>query len=181
MRILFALPIAVLFGCAHQSEMQPAAQAAPPPSEPQAAAPASSQPMAAAQPAKPMPQPVAGADPASNRATCGLVRVHFATDSSNIPSNDKALLSSEANCLRQNKELRINVEGNADERGPHAYNENLGERRAQAVSTFLEGQGVSSAQIKLISFGENNPRCTQSDEECWSKNRRTAIRPTCRM
>jgi peptidoglycan-associated lipoprotein len=192
MRILFALPVAALFGCAHQSStesqaaMQPSAQSQAEPvasAQPTAAEPAQAQPAAEpAAPAQPSkPQPVTGAEPSSSPSTCGLVRVQFATDSSELRDDDKALLSATAECLKQNKQLRVNVEGNADERGPEEHNKQLGVDRAQAVSQYLEGQGVSSKQVKLISFGEDNPLCTQSNPDCWAKNRRTAIRPTCRM
>jgi peptidoglycan-associated lipoprotein len=227
MRVLFALPVAMLFGCAHQTsaenEMasqpsaQPAQQAAAEPAaqpekqaaaepaaqpekqaaaepaaqpekqaaaEPSSAAmqPEAGQPTAgAAVPAKAKPEPVAGAEPSSSVNTCGLVRVNFDFDSAKLRDDDKALLSATAQCLKDNKQLRVNVEGNTDDRGHQDYNKQLGVDRAQAVSQYLEGQGVSAKQIKLISFGEDNPLCTQADADCWAKNRRTAIRPTCRM
>jgi peptidoglycan-associated lipoprotein len=131
--------------------------------------------------AQPKPEPVAGADPTSSPGTCGLVRVKFETSSAEIRDQFKPLLKATADCLKTNQKLTINIEGNTDERGTQEYNKALGERRAQAVSQFLQSEGVSQAQIKLINFGEDNPRCLQSDAACWAKNRRTAIRPTCRM
>jgi peptidoglycan-associated lipoprotein len=110
-----------------------------------------------------------------------MINVRFETDSAILRDEDKALLSSTAACLKTSQQLRVNVEGNADERGSAKYNKELGERRAQAVSDYLASQGVATEQVRQISFGKDNPLCTQSDEECWSKNRRTAIRPTCRM
>jgi peptidoglycan-associated lipoprotein len=205
MRMLFALPVAVLFGCAHQSgseykasSAQPAAQTAEAQAQEKtaeaAAAPAAAQPAvepaateAAAAPAaaqassQAMPQPVAGADPSSSANTCGLVRVKFETDKWDLKDSDKALLTATADCLKTNHQLRVNIEGNADERGTQEHNKMLSEERSKVVSEFLKTQGVSAEQIQQLSFGEDNPRCTQSSAACWAKNRRTAIRPTCKM
>jgi peptidoglycan-associated lipoprotein len=188
--MLFALPVAVLFGgCAHetsaenQAAMQPAAQAqTAEATAAQAAAQPAAQPAAVApETAQAAPQPVAGADPSSSPNTCGLVRVKFDTDKWELHDADKALLTSTAECLKGNQQLRVNIEGNADERGPSEHNKMLSEERSKVVSEFLLGQGVSADQIKQLSFGEDNPRCTEQSDACWAKNRRTAIRPTCKM
>jgi peptidoglycan-associated lipoprotein len=193
MRLLFALTMAALLGCAHQTSAenqaptQPTAQAETTPAPQPMATEATAQ-QQTMQPAVESastetgkPQPIAGADPSSSPNTCGLVRVHFETDKADLDDDDKALLTSTADCLKSHQQLRVNIEGNADERGPTEHNKQLSEQRSKVVSEFLSAQGVSSDQIKLLSFGENNPRCTESDAACWAKNRRTAIRPTCHM
>jgi peptidoglycan-associated lipoprotein len=124
---------------------------------------------------------VAAAEPSSSAGTCGLVRVHFEFDKADLSDNDKTILKSTAGCLKKDERLRVSIEGNADERGTHEYNDQLGEQRARAVSQYLEQQGVSAGQVSTISHGKDNPLCRQSDEECWARNRRTAIRPTCHM
>jgi peptidoglycan-associated lipoprotein len=185
MRFLFALPFAVLFGCAHETSATDQAAAAHPvaQAQPMTSSQSESASIAAAPaPATAKPTPVAGASPQSNPATCGLVHVRFDTDSATLRDDDKALLGATADCLRQNQALRISVEGNADERGPSEHNTQLGHERAQAVAQYLESQGVSSAQLQQqVSFGDQNPVCTESNEDCWQKNRRTAVRPTCHM
>jgi peptidoglycan-associated lipoprotein len=124
---------------------------------------------------------VAAAEPSSSAGTCGLVRVHFELNSADLSDEDKTILKSTAECLKNEDRLRVSVEGNADERGTQDYNHQLGEERARAVSQYLEQQGVSVGQVSTISHGKDNPLCVQSDEECWARNRRTAIRPTCHM
>jgi peptidoglycan-associated lipoprotein len=94
---------------------------------------------------------------------------------------EKGKLKTAAICLKDNQRLRVMVEGNADERGTEAYNYELGERRAQAVSSFLESEGVSGDQLRTISFGKNRPRCTGHDEACWKHNRVAAVAPACRL
>jgi outer membrane protein OmpA-like peptidoglycan-associated protein len=113
--------------------------------------------------------------------TCGLARVHFELDSAELSTADQALLGDMANCLKQNKRLRVSLEGRADARGPEAYNLQLGESRAEAVYQYLRNQGVSPEQLRTVSFGDLKPLCKAQDEQCWSRNRSTAVRPTCRM
>ena len=51
----------------------------------------------------------------------------------------------------------------------------LGERRGNAVSAAIHGSGAASGQMTVISYGEERPVCTESNEECWGKNRRVEI------
>jgi peptidoglycan-associated lipoprotein len=89
--------------------------------------------------------------------------------------------SSELNAVRNNAALftdtdaaglSIKVEGNCDEWGTDEYNLALGLKRAKAVKDELIANGVPESRISIISNGENNPACTSSSKECWSKNRR---------
>jgi peptidoglycan-associated lipoprotein len=72
-------------------------------------------------------------------------------------------------------ESRMTLEGNADERGSRQYNLGLGERRGNAVMGAVHGSGGPSAQMTVVSYGEERPVCTESNEDCWSKNRRVQI------
>jgi peptidoglycan-associated lipoprotein len=69
----------------------------------------------------------------------------------------------------------MNLEGNADERGSREYNLGLGERRGNAVSSALQAQGGSGSQVSVVSYGEERPVCTDSNEDCWARNRRVEI------
>lgn len=83
-------------------------------------------------------------------------------------------------CLRREQGLRVVIEGNADERGTVEYNIALGQRRADAVRQYLEELGVSPAQVRTVSYGEERPMCTEHSEDCWAKNRRAALVPPSR-
>ena len=71
---------------------------------------------------------------------------------------------------------RVVLEGHADERGTREYNMALGERRAKAVQRYLVLQGVSPAQLELVSYGEERPVAMGSSEESWAQNRRVELR-----
>jgi peptidoglycan-associated lipoprotein len=77
--------------------------------------------------------------------------------------------------LSANPGARISLEGHADERGTREYNLGLGERRGNAVRDMLLANGGRSEQVAVVSYGEERPICTDSDESCWGKNRRAEI------
>jgi peptidoglycan-associated lipoprotein len=45
------------------------------------------------------------------------------------------------------------------------------------VAKYLEALGASPQQLSTVSYGKDNPECSEHDEECWAKNRRAAVRP----
>jgi peptidoglycan-associated lipoprotein len=81
-----------------------------------------------------------------------------------------------ARCLKADHALHVSIEGNADERGTEEYNMALGDRRATTVKGYLESLGASASQLKTVSYGKENPLCTEHDEECWAKNRRAEMK-----
>ena len=79
---------------------------------------------------------------------------------------------SKADFLRENPDIYITIEGHCDERGTNEYNLALGDRRAESAKSFLVDMGIEAYRISTVSYGEERPLCNESDEECWSKNRR---------
>jgi peptidoglycan-associated lipoprotein len=66
----------------------------------------------------------------------------------------------------------VTIEGHCDERGTREYNLALGERRANSVANYLTALGIDKSRISTISYGKERPICTDSNEACWSQNRR---------
>ncbi len=77
--------------------------------------------------------------------------------------------------LAQNAEGRVRLEGHTDERGTREYNIALGEGRSKSIARMLQLQGVSSAQIRTVSYGEELPVDEAHNNEAWTKNRRVQI------
>lgn len=109
-------------------------------------------------------------------AECGVARVHFDFDRSELHLSDLPTLDRAARCLRVSGSPVL-VTGDADERGSVRYNLALGTRRAEAVRSRLTMDGVPSSQIAIATYGKELPVCTEHDEACWSQNRRASIEP----
>ena len=101
--------------------------------------------------------------------------VYFDFDKDEVRSEFQAIMGCHAKYLRDRPSSRISLEGHADERGSREYNLGLGERRGNAVNSALQAAGGSASQLTVVSYGEERPVCTQSDESCWSQNRRVEI------
>jgi peptidoglycan-associated lipoprotein len=106
--------------------------------------------------------------------------VYFDLDQDALKPEFQAIVGCHSKYLRDRPSARINLEGNADERGSRDYNVGLGERRGLAVSSAVQAQGGSSGQLSVISYGEERPVCTESGEDCWARNRRVEIVYTAR-
>lgn len=109
-------------------------------------------------------------------AVAGLATVfYFEFDSAVLLPEARAALIGHAEYLRSSSKS-VRLEGHADERGTREYNMALGERRAKAVQRYLVLQGVSPAQLELVSYGEERPVATGNDEQSWAQNRRVELR-----
>jgi len=99
-------------------------------------------------------------------------RVLFDTDSSDIDSQARPILDSQAAWLAKYPNVRITIEGHCDERGTREYNLALGERRANSAKNYLASAGVDASRITTISYGKERPEALGSDESAWAQNRR---------
>ena len=101
--------------------------------------------------------------------------VYFDFDQDTLRPEFQAIVGCHAKYLRDRPSARMTLEGHADERGSREYNLGLGERRGNAVSSAIQANGGSGSQITVTSYGEERPVCTDSNEDCWAKNRRVEI------
>ena len=101
--------------------------------------------------------------------------VYFAYDSDALAPAEQELVAAHAKFLVANPRLRMRLEGHTDERGSREYNIGLGERRAQAVRRALALRGVADASLATVSYGEEQPAVTGSDEAALERNRRVEL------
>lgn len=101
--------------------------------------------------------------------------MYFDFDQFVIREADRSLVEAHARYLADHPDARVTVQGNADERGSREYNLSLGQRRADAVKRAMTLLGARETQTETVSFGREKPVCTQSDEACWSRNRRADV------
>jgi len=98
--------------------------------------------------------------------------VYFDYDSFEIKSEYKELVAAHAKFLTNNRQFKMLIQGNTDERGSREYNVALGQKRSDAVKKALTLLGVREEQVESVSLGEEKPSCVEQSEACWAKNRR---------
>jgi peptidoglycan-associated lipoprotein len=97
---------------------------------------------------------------------------YFDLDKADIRSDARAAMAKTADFLRNYPQVKVVVEGHCDERGSTEYNLALGDRRAAAVKQYLVSLGIGADRMSTVSYGKEKPFCTESNEDCWQRNRR---------
>ena len=99
----------------------------------------------------------------------------FDYNSAAMRMDARAATTHAADFLNQHPEMRVRVEGFADERGSVEYNLMLGQQRAEAARNALIAAGVDPSRVEIVSFGKADPVCTEVGESCYQQNRRAAF------
>ena len=99
-------------------------------------------------------------------------RVYFDFDSTTLANDARAALDDNVVIMQSNTDIRIEIQGHADERGSTDYNMALGQKRAEAVTRYMQSKGIASSRIKVVSYGEERPLDGSNGERAWTKNRR---------
>ena len=97
--------------------------------------------------------------------------LYFAYDDTEIDEVETRTIIQHANFMQENPSVNLRLEGHADERGTREYNLALGENRALSVKEVLGLYNLDD-RIIVVSYGEESPILTGSNEEAWEKNRR---------
>lgn len=101
--------------------------------------------------------------------------VYFDFDSFTIKDEFRGVVEAHAKYLVANKTRKVVIQGNTDDRGSREYNLALGQKRSEAVRRALASLGVADAQIEAVSFGEEKPKSTSSDDAAFAENRRADL------
>ena len=102
-------------------------------------------------------------------------RVHFDFDKSTIRPADARILDRDVKWLKANSDVKVAIDGGADQRGSMAYNQKLSERRARAVRDYLVARGIAADRIVEVGYGEKVLACRGAGAACWQKNRRADL------
>ncbi|WP_028022536.1 sortase-associated OmpA-like protein PdsO [Enterovibrio calviensis] len=102
--------------------------------------------------------------------------IQFRTNSSEIEPHFQRQLDEVAELMRQQPEVRWDLEGHADVRGNQEYNLQLSQQRAQAVYEYLVEQGVATEQLIQTAYGNQLAIETEGDREGYFFDRRVSLR-----
>jgi len=101
--------------------------------------------------------------------------VTFATDSAQISPAFQGTLDQVATTITEYQDTRVQVAGHTDSTGSESYNQQLSQRRAQAVADYLASRGVATTRITTIGHGETQPVASNETAEGRQQNRRVEI------
>ena len=101
--------------------------------------------------------------------------VYFDTNKSTVRGTSAATLDKLAGIFNEYPKSVILVEGHTDSAGPEDYNLNLSKQRAESVTTYLIGKGISSGRFTTKWYGESQPKATNETSEGKAKNRRVEL------
>jgi peptidoglycan-associated lipoprotein len=157
----------------------PAAAPAPAPQPTRAAAPARTQPATRQVAQSPSRYPDATTRARIDELIGRIQDAYFDYNKHTLRPDAVSTLNSDSKelavIMQQYPDYKLKIEGFCDERGSAEYNIALGDARAKAAKDYLVSVGVSSRQLDTVSYGKENPICTEHDEACWQRNRRIHI------
>ena len=107
-----------------------------------------------------------------NRRAIAAEEVLFGLDSYQLGRRSDRQLKEVAAFMKENSGVTLRVEGHTCARGANAHNQQLSQRRAEAVADYLTRQGVDSSRIRSVGYGETKPLVNNATEANRKLNRR---------
>lgn len=115
-------------------------------------------------------------DPAREGASAVLNNIFFDLNKFDLKEKSVTELNKVVRFLTDNPTLHIEIGGHTDNQGTAAYNLQLSQKRAQAVSTYLIAHGIEPARLKQKGYGAQKPLVPNDSEENRQINRRIEFR-----
>jgi OOP family OmpA-OmpF porin len=101
--------------------------------------------------------------------------VTFGLDSAEINARFRSELDGVATVMKNNRDLRVRIEGHTCSQGTEPHNDKLAQRRARAVGNFLIAAGVDASRIETQGWGQRKPAYPNDTDAQRSANRRAEI------
>ena len=107
--------------------------------------------------------------------------VHFASDvlfevgSWTLTGESRSTLDQAASVFLDFPKTAIIAQGHTDATGSDSFNQDLSERRAGAVRSYLITSGVDNSRIVALGYGESQPVSSNNTDDGRKKNRRVDL------
>lgn len=105
-----------------------------------------------------------------------LDNLHFETGKWTITSSSYAELDELVRYLSLKKNISIEIGGHTDSDGDEASNQQLSQKRADAVKAYLVKKGIAAGRISAVGYGELKPVASNATAEGKALNRRTEVK-----
>ena len=103
--------------------------------------------------------------------------VEFEFDRADLTGASTVVLDVAVEELAGCPNIPIRIEGHTDSVGSDAYNQGLGQRRADTVKGYFVSKGMRSGRLSTRSFGESKPVTTNDTDDGRRVNRRVELHP----
>jgi outer membrane protein OmpA-like peptidoglycan-associated protein len=101
--------------------------------------------------------------------------INFDSDSDHIKDESKPTLDKIVAMLKAKPDWKLTIEGHTDSTSTAAHNQDLSERRAAAVKTYLVAAGIDGARLSSAGFGATRPVAANDTALGRSQNRRVEL------
>jgi outer membrane protein OmpA-like peptidoglycan-associated protein len=101
--------------------------------------------------------------------------VLFETAGAELSGRAQTQLATVAQALAAYPDRNIVIEGHTDATGSDSTNQDLSQRRADAVRSYLESHGVPSERLRAVGRGESEPIASNENAEGRANNRRVEV------
>lgn len=108
----------------------------------------------------------------NNTGNIVLNKVHFDPGSSNLRPESYEDLAVVVDLLKNNPDIRIEIQGHTDNQGNPQKNLQLSQERAMAVKNYLIKKGIDGNRINAVGYGDTQPIAANDTEANRQKNRR---------
>ena len=99
-------------------------------------------------------------------------QIHFEFDKDKIRPESFPILDAVADVLRQNPKIKIEIQGNTDNKGAVEYNRKLSDRRAASVKKYLVQKGIDTNRLTSKGYGMEVPIVPNTTDQNRALNRR---------
>jgi outer membrane protein OmpA-like peptidoglycan-associated protein len=101
------------------------------------------------------------------------MKVYFDFNKADLKPESHQALADAAKIMKENPDIKVEIQGHTDNVGTAAYNDKLSLRRAKAVVDYLVSKlGVDAKRLTAKGYGMGAPVASNDNEEGRSKNRR---------
>ncbi len=101
--------------------------------------------------------------------------VYFDFNKSEIKPGFYPILNQHIEILKQNPNLKYEVQGHTDSLGPEQYNLKLSDQRARSIEHYFSSHGIPSESLTSQGYGESRPIDSNETKEGRQHNRRVEI------
>lgn len=106
-----------------------------------------------------------------------LGELYFDFGKASIKSESYQELDEVVDILKENPDIKLEIQGHTDSKGSAQYNQTLSEKRAKSVEEYFISHGVKGSQLSYKGYGEEFPIASNETEEGRARNRRVELKP----